>query len=214
MSFLSSSLSSSSLSLPNNSPIHTRPVQPTCLPIFYTHILYAAILTNPILMCEIEEMPLFIEDTISQELVHLFHDTTMAQNYHFLSTPSDLPAEYGVPLRLTLARIPERTLSLLHLYGFHTFIHNSHFPHSHLPHLSSYLFHHVHGRKRPLHHPSWITSPSSRLSPFDDPSSVLLREHLHHWTLCPDLLSSPLQNIRNPYGSRIHYFFWQNWHRR
>ena len=73
-------------------------------------------------MCEIEEMPLFIEDTISQELVRLFHDTTMAQNYHFLSAPSDLPAEYGVPLRLTLAHIPEHTLSLLHLHGFHTFV--------------------------------------------------------------------------------------------
>ena len=73
-------------------------------------------------MHEIEEMPLFIEDTISQELVHLFHDTTMAQNYHFLSTPSDLPAEYGILLRLTLACIPECTLSLLHLHGFHTFV--------------------------------------------------------------------------------------------
>ena len=122
MSFLSSSLSSSSLSSPNNSPIHTRPVQPTCLPIFYARILYAAILTNPVLMHEIEEMPLFIEDTISQELVCLFHDTTMAQNYHFLSVPSDLPAEYGVPLRLTLAHIPKHTLSLLHLHGFHTFV--------------------------------------------------------------------------------------------
>ena len=94
----------------------------TCLPIFYTHILYATTLTNPVLMHEVEEMPLFIEDTISQELVCLFHDTTMAQNYHFLPTPSDLPAEYGVPLRLTLARIPEHTLSLLHLHGFHTFV--------------------------------------------------------------------------------------------
>ena len=122
MSFLLSSLSSSSLSLPNNSPIHTRPVQPTCLPIFYAHILYTAILTNPILMHKIEEMPLFIEDTLSQELVCLFHDTTMAQNYHFLSAPSGLPAEYGVPLRLTLAHIPERTLSLLHLHGFHTLV--------------------------------------------------------------------------------------------
>ena len=122
MSFLLSSLSSSSLSSPNNSPIHTRPVQPTCLPIFYARILYAAILINPVLMREIEEMPLFIENTISQELVYLFHDTTIAQKYHFLSTPSDLPAEYGVPLRLTLACIPECTLSLLHLHGFHTFI--------------------------------------------------------------------------------------------
>ena len=122
MSFLSSSLSSSSLSLPNNFPIHTRPVQPTCLSIFYACILCAAILTNPVLMHKIEEMPLFIEDTISQELVYLFHDTTMAQNYHFLSAPLDLPAEYGVPLRLTLARIPEHTLSLLHLHGFHTFV--------------------------------------------------------------------------------------------
>ena len=122
MSFLLSSLSSSSLSSPNNSPICTRPVQPTCLPIFYARILYTAILTNPVLMHKIEEMPLFIGDTISQELVRLFHDTTMVQNYHFLSAPLDLPAEYGVPLRLTLAHIPECTLSLLHLHGFHTFI--------------------------------------------------------------------------------------------
>ena len=41
---------------------------------------------------------------------------TMAQNYHLL------PTKYGIPLRLTLARIPECTLSLLHLHGFHTFV--------------------------------------------------------------------------------------------
>ena len=46
----------------------------------------------------------------------------MAQNYHFLSTPSDLPAKYSIPLRLTLAHILERTLSLLHLHSFHTFV--------------------------------------------------------------------------------------------
>ena len=115
MSFLSSSLSSS-LSSPNNSPIYTRPVQPTCSPIFYACILYAVILTNSVLMREIEEMSLFIEDTISQELICLFHDTTMPQNYHLL------PAEYSIPLRLTLACIPERTLSLLHLHDFHTFV--------------------------------------------------------------------------------------------
>ena len=122
MSFLLSSLSSSLLSLPNNSPICTRPVQPTCLPIFYTHILYPTILTDPVLMREVEEMPLFIEDTISQELVHLFHNTTMAQNYHFHSVPLDLPAEYSVPLRVTLTHIPECILSLVHLHGFHTFV--------------------------------------------------------------------------------------------
>ena len=122
MSFLSLSLFSSSLSLPNNSSICTRPVQPTCLPIFYACILYTTILTNPVLMREIEEMPLFIEDTISWELVRLFHNTTMAQNYHFLSAPLNLPTEYSIPLRLTLAHIPEHTLSLLHLHGFHTFI--------------------------------------------------------------------------------------------
>ena len=53
-------------------------------------------------MCKIEEIPLFIENTFSQELVHLFYGTTMAQDYHFLSVPLHLPAEYGVPLRLTL----------------------------------------------------------------------------------------------------------------
>ena len=75
---------------------------------------------NSVLMHEVEEMPLFIE--ISQELVYLFHDTTMAQNYHFLSVPLDLPAKYSVPSRLTLAHILECVLSLLHLHGFHTFM--------------------------------------------------------------------------------------------
>ena len=199
MSFLSSSLSSSSLSSPNNSPIHTRPVQPTCLPIFYTRILYAAILTNPILMRKAEEMSLFIEDTISQELIRLFHDTTMAQNFHFLSAPSDLPAEYGVPLRLTC--LHPQTYLISSSPSQFSYFHSSYFPHSHLPHLSSYRFHYVHGRKRPLHHLSQITSPSSRLSPFDDSPSILLYEHLHHQTPHPDVLSSPLGNIRNPYGS-------------
>ena len=97
-----------------------------CAAYLSTHLLRTHSLhcypQNSVLMREIEEMPLFIEDTISQELIHLFHDTTMAQNYHFLSAPSNLPAEYGIPLRLTLAHIPECTLSLLHLHGFHTFV--------------------------------------------------------------------------------------------
>ena len=70
MSFLSSSLFSSLLSLPGNFPTCTRSVQPSCLPISYACILYTTILANLILMYKIEEMPPFIEDTISQELVH------------------------------------------------------------------------------------------------------------------------------------------------
>ena len=179
MSFLSSSLSSSSLSLPNNSPIHTRPVQPTCLPIFYAHILYAAILANPILMHEIEDMLLFIEDTISQELVCLFHDTTMAQNYHFLSAPLDLPAKYGILLRLTLAHIPECTLSLLHLYGFHTFVtHIS--PTLIYPTFCHTFFTMSMGERDHYIMQAELLHPHPNSPPFDDLSSFLLHGYLHH----------------------------------
>ena len=137
---------------------------------------------------------------------------TMAQNYHFLSVPSDLPAKYGVPLRLMYTFSYSRTRFISPSSSWFSYFRNSHFPHSHLPHLPLYLFHHVHGRKRSLHHSSWIAPPLSRLSPFDDSSSILLCGYLHHWTLCPDLLSSALWSIRNPYSSQIHDFFWRNWY--
>jgi hypothetical protein len=44
------------------------------------------------------------------------------QRYHNLVTPHDLPAEFGVPLRLSIAALPQRILTILHLHGFHVFV--------------------------------------------------------------------------------------------
>ena len=123
MSFLFSSISSSSLSSSlSTSPLRLRQVYPTYLPTFAAHSLYAAILANPAVLHAVEDLPLFQEDLISQELVRLFHDVATAQRYHALSTPQDLPADFGVPLRMSLARLPDRILSILHLHGFHSFV--------------------------------------------------------------------------------------------
>ena len=123
MSFLLSSISSSSLSSSSStSPLRLRQVFPTYLPIFAAHSLYAAILANPAVLHAIEDLPLFHEDLICQELVRLFHDVSAAQHYHALSAPHDLPADFGISLRMSLARLPDRILSILHLHGFHSFV--------------------------------------------------------------------------------------------
>ena len=123
MSFLSYSISSSSQSSSSStSPLWSRRVFPTYLPTFAAHSLYAAILTNPVILHAVEDLPLFHEDLICQELVCLFHDVLAAQHYHALSTPHDLPVDFGIPLGMSLASLPDRILSILHLHGFHTFI--------------------------------------------------------------------------------------------
>ena len=123
MSFLSSSISLSSLSSSSStSPLRLRQVYPTYLSTFAAHSLYAAILANPAVLHAVEDLPLFQEDLISQELVRLFHDVATAQRYHALSAPQDLPTDFGVPLRMSLARLPDRILSILHLHGFHSFV--------------------------------------------------------------------------------------------
>ena len=94
----------------------------TYLPTFAAHSLYATILTNPIVLHAVEDLPLFHEDLICQELVCLFHDISAAQQYHILSIPHDLPADFGIPLRMSLTRLPDRILSILHLHGFHSFV--------------------------------------------------------------------------------------------
>ena len=123
MSFLSSSISSSSLSSSSStSPLRLRQVFPTYLPVFAAHSLYAAILANPIVLHTVEDLPLFHEDLICQELVRLFHDVSAAQRYHTLSALHDLPADFGISLRMSLAQLPDRILSILHLHGFHSFV--------------------------------------------------------------------------------------------
>jgi hypothetical protein len=123
MSFLSSSLSSSSLSSSSStSPLCSQRVSPTCLPIYAAHSLYAAILADLVVLHAVEDLPFYHEDLICQELVRLFHDVSSTQRYHNLATPHDLLAEFGVPLRLSIAALPQQILTILHLHGFHVFI--------------------------------------------------------------------------------------------
>ena len=122
MSFVSSSTSSSSLSsLFSTSPLRLRQVFPTYLPTFAAHSLYATILANPIVLHTVEDLPLFHEDLICQELVCLFHNVSATQRYHALSAPRDLPTDFGISLRMSLAQLPDRILTILHLHGFHSF---------------------------------------------------------------------------------------------
>ena len=123
MSFLSSSCSSSSLSSTfSTSPLRLRCVVPTLLPNYTVHLLYTGILANPIILHVVEDLPLYDEDLICQELVRLFHLVSATQRYHALSVPSDLPAPFGIPLQTSLNTIPKFVLNLLHLHGFHTFV--------------------------------------------------------------------------------------------
>ena len=72
MLFLSSSISSSSLSSSlSTSPLCLHQVFAIFLPIFAAHLLYTNILANPIILHIIKDLPLFHEDLISQELVYL-----------------------------------------------------------------------------------------------------------------------------------------------
>ena len=83
--------------------MRSRRVYPTYLPTFATHSLYATILANPVVLRAVEDLPLFQEDLISQELVRLFHDVATAQRYHALSAPQDLPTDFSIPLKMSLA---------------------------------------------------------------------------------------------------------------
>ena len=111
-------LSSSS----STSPLRSQRVVPTLLPNYTVHLLYTGILTNPIALCTVEDLPLYDEDLICQELIHLFHLVSSTQRYHALSAPSDLPTPFGIPLCTSLNALLGRILNILHLHGFHTFV--------------------------------------------------------------------------------------------
>ena len=106
----------------STSPLCSRRVVPTLLPNYAVHLLYTGILANPIALRAVEDLPLYDEDLICQELIRLFHLVSSTQWYHTLSAPSDLPAPFGIPLRTSLNALPGRILNILHLHGFHTFV--------------------------------------------------------------------------------------------
>ena len=83
-------------------------------------MLYATILETPIVLHAIEEIPLFCEDSISHELVHLFHGITRAQRHlHSLERPLE---DSHIPLCMNLAELPRHVIMALHLHSFGTFI--------------------------------------------------------------------------------------------
>ena len=122
MSFLSSSVSSSSLSTPtgSTSPLQFHSVYPSFLPLHGIHSLYATILETPVVLHAIEEIPLFREDSISHELVRLFHGISRAQRHlHSLERPLE---DSHIPLHMNLAELPRHVIAALHLHGFGTFV--------------------------------------------------------------------------------------------
>ena len=66
------------------------------------------------------QIPLFHEDSISHELVHLFHGIIRAQcHLHSLERPLE---DSHIPLHMNLAEIPRHVLTALHLHRFGTFV--------------------------------------------------------------------------------------------
>ena len=116
MAFLSSSLSSSLQSTPT-SPLHHRHVFPLFLPTNTAYLLYAAVIDTPYLLLTLKQDPLYQEDTITHELIHLFHG--LIQTQHLLATKTPVS-----PLCFALDSLPNHILSILHIHGFTTFIEN------------------------------------------------------------------------------------------
>ena len=118
MSSISSSLSSLSFSPSYEfSFLESTPVYPCVLPTPVTYTLYIAIITNAPVLYEIEKLPLYELDVISQELVRLLHDALHLQSYYPLSTP-----EPDQALLLITGELVQRTLNTLHLHSFHSYI--------------------------------------------------------------------------------------------
>ena len=106
MSFLSSSITSSSQS-GLTSPLRHQQVYPSFLPTHTTHLLYAAVLDTPHVLVLLEENELFEEDSITHELIHLFHGVARAQRLQALG-------EHNAPLHFTLDALPTHILNVLH----------------------------------------------------------------------------------------------------
>ena len=114
MSFLSSSITSSSQS-GLTSPLCHQQVYLSFLPTHATHLLYAAVLDTPHVLVLLEENELFEEDSITHELIHLFHGVAQAQRLQALG-------EHNAPLRFALDALPTHILNVLHSHRFGTFI--------------------------------------------------------------------------------------------
>ena len=116
MAFHSSSLSSSSQSTPT-SPLCHRHVFPLFLPTNTAYLLYTAVIDTPHLLLALEQDPLYQEDTITHELICLFHSLIQTQCLLATKTPIS-------PLCFALDSLPNCVLSIFHTHGFATFIKN------------------------------------------------------------------------------------------
>ena len=116
MAFHSSSLSSSSQSTLTSLLCH-RHVFPLFLPTNTAYLLYTAVIDTPHLLLTLEQDPLYQEDTITHELIHIFHGLIQTQRLLATETPIS-------PLHFTLDSLPNCILSILHTHGFATFIEN------------------------------------------------------------------------------------------
>ena len=117
---------SSSSSFPSSSPplptfdtcfLHSYPAYPCILPTSVTYTLYITVVTNTAILYELEKLPFYESNTISQELVRLLHDTLCLQSYYSASTPDP-----DQTLLHVTGDLVHRTLNTLHLHGFHTYI--------------------------------------------------------------------------------------------
>ena len=97
--------------------LHSYPAYLCILPTSVTYTLYVAVVTNATILYEVEKLPFYESDAISQELVRLLHDALRLQSYYSSSTPDPDQA-----LLLVTGDLVHRTLNTLHLHGFHTYI--------------------------------------------------------------------------------------------
>ena len=97
--------------------LHSYPVYRCVLPTPVTYTLYIAVITNATVLYEVEKLPFYELDAISQELVRLLHDSLCLQSYYSSSTPD--PDQALLHVTGDLVRC---TLNTLHLHGFHSYI--------------------------------------------------------------------------------------------
>ena len=97
--------------------LHSYPVYPCVLPTPITYTLYVAVITNTGILYELEKLPFYESNAISQELVCLLHDSLRLQSYYSSSIPDPDQALLHVTGDLVC-----HTLNTLHLHGFHTYL--------------------------------------------------------------------------------------------
>ena len=113
----SSPLSPSPSPVSNTSFLHSHSVYPCVLPTPITYTLYVTVVTNAGVLYELEKLPFYESDAISQELVCLLHNSLCLQSYYSSSVPDPDQALLHVTRDLVC-----HTLYTLHLHGFHTYI--------------------------------------------------------------------------------------------